>query len=106
MLCPTCMRPARRFGKNRNGSQRYRCGVCPRTFTDATTQPMDRRRLPPEKAVFCLRLLLEGNSIRSTERLTEVHRDTIIGTMVEAGECCERFLARVVQNVPVADVQA
>ena len=105
MLCPTCAGPTRRFGTNRNGSQRYRCDACPRTFTDDATRPADRRRLAPEKAVFCLRMLLEGNSIRSTERLTEVHRDTIIATMVEVGEKCERFLARIVKNIPAVDVQ-
>ena len=51
-------------------------------------------------------MLLEGNSIRSVERLTEVHRDTIIAVMVEAGEKCERFLARAVRTVEARDVQA
>jgi transposase-like protein/IS1 family transposase len=105
MFCPTCQNPARRFGFNRNGSQRYRCAECG-TFTDADTRPTDRRRLAPEKAVLRLRMLLEGVSVRSVERLTEVHRDTILHTMVEAGKNCQRFLETAIHRIHVEDVQA
>jgi transposase-like protein/IS1 family transposase len=106
MDCPLCGSSTRRFGRNRNGSQRYRCDACARTFTDETTRPTDRRCLDEQRVILCLRMLLEGNSIRSTERLTGAHRDTIIGAMVAVGERCERFLASVVQGVAVLDVQA
>ncbi len=96
----------RRFGYNRNGSRRHRCPACARTFTDEATRPTDQRRLSRDKAVFCLRLLLEGNSVRSTERLTGVHRDTILHTMTDAGAACQRFLERVLRRLPVTDVQA
>src|SRR5690349_17382447 len=106
MLCPFCEESARRFGRNRNGSQRYQCLACRRTFTDEDTRPTDRRRLPFGRAVFCLRLLLEGTSIRSVERLTGTHRDTIMSTLVETGEQCQRFLEETVRDVPVEDVRA
>ena len=79
---------------------------CRRTFTDDSTRPADRRRLALDKTVLCLRMLLEGNSIRSVERLTGVHRDTIIDAMVEAGQKCKRFLEATIRHVPVEDVQA
>jgi transposase-like protein len=106
MLCSLCQRPARRFGRNRNSSQRYRCAACHRTFTDEVTRPTDRRRVPLQRAVLCLRMLLEGNSVRSTERLTETHRDTVLRWMVEAGTDCQRFLETAVRGVVVDDVQA
>ncbi len=106
MFCPDCQFPARRFGRNRNGSQRYRCNACARTFTDEETRPADRRRLAPDRAELVLRMLLEGVSVRSTERLTGIHRDTILTAMVEAGELCQGFLDRAIQGVPVEDVQA
>jgi IS1 family transposase len=59
-----------------------------------------------EKLVLCLRMLLEGNSIRSTERLTGVHRDTIMYSMADAGHACEDFLAERIQGIAVEDVQA
>ena len=105
MFCPTCRNPARRFGFNRNGSQRYRCARCG-TFTDDQTRPADRRCLPADRAVQCLSMLLEGMSVRSTERLTRTHRDTILAAMVDAGERCQRFLESAVRRVAVQDVQA
>jgi IS1 family transposase len=96
----------RRFGKNRNGSQRHRCDLCRRTFTDSATRPADGRFLPADKRVLALRMILEGNSVRSTERLTGVHRDTILAVLVETGERCEPFLSRTVHGLTVNDVQA
>jgi transposase-like protein/IS1 family transposase len=106
MLCPLCEGSTRRFGRNRNGSQRFRCDACQRTFTDEGSRPVDRRCLSPEKAVMCLRMLLEGNSLRSTARLTEVLHRTIIGVMVKAGESCKKFLETTIRRVQVDDVQA
>lgn len=106
MLCPICGCSTRRFGRNRNGSQRYRCDVCRRTFTDEATRLLDRRRLDEDRRILCLRMLLEGTSIRSTERLTGTHRDTIIAAMVTAGQQCKRFLETTIHRIPVANVQA
>jgi IS1 family transposase len=61
--------------------------------------------LPVEKAEMVLRLLLEGNSISSVERLTEVHHTTILKLLVLAGEKCERIMATKICNVPVRDVE-
>ena len=106
MECPRCSGPTRRFGFNRNGSQRYRCDACERTYTDEGTRPVDRRELAPAKLVFCLRLLLEGTSIRSVERLTGVHRDTIISAMVACGQRCQGWMEQTIKDVYVEDVQA
>ena len=59
-----------------------------------------------EQAVFILRLLVEGVSVRSIERLTDVHRDTILRLLVLAGEQCGRVLEERIHQVPVKDVQA
>jgi IS1 family transposase len=42
-------------------------------------------KLNSDKRRSILHLLVEGNSIRSTERLTGVHRDTVMRLLVEAG---------------------
>jgi len=44
--------------------------------------------LKQEKKLAILSALVEGNSIRSTERMTEVHRDTIMRLMVRVGDGC------------------
>jgi IS1 family transposase len=62
--------------------------------------------LPVEKAEMVLRLLLEGNSVSSTVRLTDVHQKTVLKLLVLAGEKCERVMATRICNVEVRDVEA
>src|ERR1051325_11141579 len=98
MTCHNCEIQCKKFGKNRNGSQRYRCAKCRKTFSQA--RPLDTMYLPLEKATKVLNLLLEGCSFRSAERLTGVNRNTIMDLLVIAGDRCERLLATKIQNVP------
>ena len=48
--------------------------------------------LRPHLREQVVRLLVESNSIRSTERLTDVHRDTIMRLLVRAGDGCRQLL--------------
>lgn len=57
--------------------------------------------LSTEKKTLILSLLSEGNSIRSTERMSGVHRDTIMRLMVSVGGQCEKFLDYEMRNVQV-----
>jgi IS1 family transposase len=56
--------------------------------------------------MLALRMILEGTSIRSAERLTGVSRQTIIPAMVSAGQKCERFLETTLRRLTVNDVEA
>lgn len=105
MVCHNCKLNARRNGKNRNGSQRWNCKPCKRTWTEPRDKPLGKMRLRDDKALLVLSLLVEGSSIRSIERITGVHRDTILRLLVYVGERCERFMASKISNVPVKDVQ-
>jgi transposase-like protein/IS1 family transposase len=106
MFCPVCETSMRRFGRNRNGSQRYRCDDCRTTYTDDATRPHDGRRVAGDKMISCVRMLMEGNSIRGVERLTGVAKRTIIDMVVENGQKCAGFLASTIKNVPVSNIQA
>ncbi|MDT7602049.1 MAG: hypothetical protein QOF61_46 [Acidobacteriota bacterium] len=105
MTCHNCQIVAKKFGKDRKGNQRYRCVSCKKTFQAQQEKPLDTMRLPMEKALLCLKLLVEGNSIRSTERITGVEKKTIISLLVLAGEKCERLLDEKLKGVSVRDVQ-
>jgi IS1 family transposase len=61
--------------------------------------------IPTEKVLAILNLFIEGTSVRSTERLTGVHRDTILKVLVAAGEKCEKLMGRLIVNIPVKDVE-
>ena len=61
--------------------------------------------LAMDKAESVLRLLVEGCRIRSIERLTGVHRDTVLSLLETVGEKCERLLEERIQGLKVSDVQ-
>src|SRR5581483_11529585 len=62
--------------------------------------------LPFEKRVHVVAALVEGNSIRSTDRLTGVHRDTIMRFGVQAGDGCARVHDALVRGVRANVIQA
>jgi len=106
MLCPTCQQQGRKFGRDRRGNQRYQCQACSKTFSDHPARPLDEMRLPLDKALLCLQLLTEGNSIRATVRISGVAKGTVTALLVNVGERCESFLSEKLQAVQAADVQA
>jgi IS1 family transposase len=56
-------------------------------------------RLPMNKATSILQLLVEGMSIRSIERITQVHRDTIMRVLVVAGNRCAKLMDEKMRNL-------
>lgn len=106
MNCPDCNARGKKYGKDRKGNQRFRCLSCGKTYIEPKDKPLGSMILPEEKALMCLKLLVEGNSIRSTERITEVHRDTIIKLLEVVGKKCLAIQENLVRNVKVQDVQA
>jgi len=98
-ICPECRIACRRFGKHRNGLQRFRCGECGTTYTEAHAKPLGDMTIPLDKALLALQLLIEGTSIRTVERVTGVHRDTIMRLLVHAGEKCATLIGKRVKNL-------
>jgi len=58
-----------------------------------------------EKKLAVLGALTEGCSVRSTERLTGVHRDTILRLLVAVGDGCEKLLDERMVNLGCARVE-
>lgn len=105
MVCEKCQVKCQRFGTHRNGLRRFRCPMCHKTYTEAHEQTLGDMYIPEEKAMLAVQLLIEGNSIRSTERITGLDRNTIMKLLVKAGEKCEKVMGRVIVGVPVRDVE-
>lgn len=106
MTCEKCGGAAIRWGKDRQGQQRWKCKACGVTRTEAPPSPIAPMRLRMDQAVLVLSLLVEGISIRSAERISGHHRDTICRLLVLAGRKCERLLDSLVKGVKVEDVEA
>ncbi|MBA3912709.1 MAG: hypothetical protein H0X25_02365 [Acidobacteriales bacterium] len=56
--------------------------------------------LPKDKQIAAISALTEGSSIRSIERMTGVHRDTIMRLGVKVGQGCAALLDGKMQNLP------
>lgn len=61
--------------------------------------------LPPEKKITAVAMLAEGNSIRSIERMSGIHHDTIMRLGVRMGEGCQRIMDEKMRNLPCKVVQ-
>ena len=105
MTCHNCQTKCKKFGKHRNGLQRFRCRQCSKTFTEERNAPLGRMTTPLEKATQVIELLVEGCSISTVERITGVHHTTILSLLTLVGEKCERFLESRIRAVPVSEVQ-
>ncbi len=62
-------------------------------------------RLDPVRRAQVVRCLVEGNSIRSTVRLTGVAKNTVAKLLVELGAACSEYQDRVMRNLPCQRVQ-
>lgn len=61
--------------------------------------------LSDEKQCSVISALVEGNSIRSVERMTGIHRDTIMRLMVRVGKKCESLLDKTMRNLNCKNIQ-
>jgi IS1 family transposase len=62
-------------------------------------------RLTTEKRSQVIAALVEGNSIRSTVRMTGVAKNTISKLLVELGAACSDYLNRALVNLPCKRIQ-
>ncbi len=95
----------KKHGRDRKGNQRLRCKLCGETWTDDTPKPLGNMRISMKDAKLALGMLLEGMSVRATERLTGLHRDTICDLILTVGDNCQRFLDTQIRGVEAKDVQ-
>jgi IS1 family transposase/transposase-like protein len=104
MTCHNCRTQCKRFGHDRNGYQRHRCRQCGKVYCDRPER-LEGTYLSGERVIQIVRLFVEGCSVRSIERITGTHRDTILNILVLAGERCERLLENSIHEIPARDVQ-
>src|ERR1700735_5360088 len=88
MTCEKCETNCQRFGRHRNGLRRFRCPLCKKTYTEAHKPALEGSYISQERIVLALRLLIEGNSLRSTQRITDLDINTLMKILVSAGEKC------------------
>jgi IS1 family transposase len=62
-------------------------------------------RVPFARRIQIINCLVEGNSIRSTERMTGTHRDTICRLLVEVGEGCAKLMDEQMRELPCRRIE-
>lgn len=62
-------------------------------------------KLTKEQQVSVISALLEGNSIRSIERMTGIHRDTICRLLVRVGENCEYIMHHKLRGLQLTKIE-
>jgi IS1 family transposase len=62
-------------------------------------------RTPLARRTQIINCLVEGNSIRSTERMTNTHRDTIMRLAVEVGNGCAALANEQMRNLPCQRIE-
>ena len=105
MTCHNCQLKAVKAGKDRKGNQRYRCDKCKRRFAEQREKLLRNMYLPEDKALLVLQLLVEGNSIRSIERITGIEKKTVCTLLRVAGERCDDLMRRMMRKVVVRELQ-
>src|SRR5258706_13565246 len=61
--------------------------------------------LSTEKQASAIAMLCEGNSIRSVERMTGIHRDTVMRLGVAVGEASRNLLDETMRALPCAKIE-
>jgi IS1 family transposase len=62
-------------------------------------------RTPLSRRTQIINCLVEGNSIRSTERMTDTHRDTIMRLLVEVGTGCAKLMDEQMHDLPCRRIE-
>src|ERR1700733_4352979 len=78
-----------KFGRDHLGNQRRRCCLCGKTFIDRSHRPLGDLRIEKERAVMALRMMLEGTSLATIQRLTGVCKNTALALLLLVGERCQ-----------------
>ena len=61
--------------------------------------------LKTDKQEIIIGGLVEGSSIRSIERMSGVHRDTIMRLLVRVGNTCEEIMDSTMKDLPCKDIE-
>ena len=94
-----------RYGKTRDGQQRYQCKVCRKTFNERKGTLFYNRKTDEKDILECLALLAEGTRISSLSRAKGIKEDTILSFLREAAHHAEQVEAILLNDYAISQVQ-
>ena len=107
MKCKLCGHPnAHKHGTLPNGTQRYRCPSCRKTFTDSFDTLYYRRHVTPEQIRQVLQCHAEGCSLRGIARTTGLAYNTVVSLVRAASHKAQQVHNTEVSDIDTDDVSA
>ena len=94
-----------RSGKQANGTQRYKCNDCGRTFARTINTPFFHKHLKKKEIINICKMLSEKTSFRAIARITEHHRDTICSIADAVAKHCKKFNDYFIQELKLTPVE-
>jgi transposase-like protein len=94
-----------RKGKQNNGTQRYQCTDCKRTFARTINTPFFRKQLKKKEIVNICKMLSEKTSFRAIARITNHHLDTIRAIADAVANHCKKFNDYFIQELKLSPVE-
>lgn len=94
-----------RYGKTRDGRQRYQCKSCKKTFNERKGTLFYNRKTAEKDILECLALLAEGVRISSISRSKGFKEDTILSFLREAAHHAEAVEAIMLNEYKISQVQ-
>src|SRR3989339_509365 len=88
-----------RFGSQPNGTQRYRCTDCKRTFARTINTPFFHKHLSKKEIINISKQFVEKSSFRGVARATGHHLDTIRNLASDVAMHCEAVTDFLLQDV-------
>lgn len=94
-----------RYGRTRDGRQRFQCKTCKQTFNARKGTMFYQRKTDEKDILECLALLAEGTRISSISRAKGIKEDTILSFLREAASHAEQLEALLFNEYHISQVQ-
>ena len=92
-------------GKYPTGHQRYYCKHCETYFTETKGTPLYRKHMSEDEILNICKHLVEKNGIRSIERITGHHRDTIGNLLTDMAEHAKSMNEYLIKNLKLTPME-
>ena len=94
-----------RKGKQQNGTIRYQCTDCKRTFARTINTPFFHKHLKKEEIIRICKMLSEKTSFRAIARITDHHLDTIRAIATAIALHCKKFNEYFIKELKLSPIE-
>ena len=92
-------------GFQKNGTRRYQCTDCKRTFARTINTPFFHKHLDKKEIIRICKLLSEKTGFRAIARITGHHLDTIRSIASAIAKHCKKFNDYFVQELKLTPIE-